>query len=164
MWWRSADFCGKSGSVAEMQRPQPSSDLWAPSCSPRPGAEGAGAACVPSGAGGTKDVSSRPIFGASPAGYRHSGQDRSRGDRQLCWPPLHFSTGWLHMPVVCNTGCSLAHYRPDALKSHLKMFWASLLAFPPKKKTNSCIPCLTKLLPWQLEVENTAQRIISHWN
>lgn len=62
--------------------------------------------------------------------------------------------------VRCN---SLAHYRPDALKSHLKIFWASLLAFLLKKKTNSCIACLTKLLPWQLVVENTTQ-IISHWN
>lgn len=54
---------------------------------------------------------------------------------------------------------SLAHFRPDLLKSHLKMFWAGLLAFPLKQKANSCIPCLRKLLPWQLVVESTTQRI-----
>lgn len=48
-----------------------------------------------------------------------------------------------------------------SLKKPSKMFWTILLTFHLKKQqqTNSCISCLMKLLPWQLAVESSTQRI-----
>lgn len=183
MWWRYADSCVKSGSLAEMQKPLPSSDpcpaVTPPSSDPalqwpltcEAWGRGCWCCCAPSGASSSSthwlhvqwlrmsipfpslgllmhvtDTQARTAAGVTSSFAGH------------CWILLQgdFICPW--------TGHTLARYRPDALKNHLKMFWASLLAFPLKKKPNSCVSCLTKLLPWQLVVENTTQRIISHWN
>lgn len=150
-------------------RPTP---LQFPCCFPTPWAEDAGAACVHSRVDGTiwwlhmqwprtsvlfpslkllvqiTDTRSRIAAGV-PSSFADDHCVLLQGD---------FISPW-HVTQLTVVSQSLARFKLDLLKSHLKMFWASLLAFPLKKKTNSCIPCLTKLLPWRLVVENASQRI-----
>lgn len=139
---------------------------------PEAWAEDAGAACVPSGAGST-------IWGLHTQRPRMSilcpslelltrvtdAQARTAAGSPVallataafCYRVTSYALGMEHRPQSCTLQARCS-------KKPFENVLSKPVGFPFEEKPNSCIPCLIKLLPWQLVVESTTQRIISHWN